>query len=61
MDKREKRFEADIESYMLSKGGFTKGDMTTYDKDKAIDLPKLIEFIKKTQPKAWQRYEMLGT
>lgn len=57
MDKKEKRFEADIESYMLSKGGFTKGDMTTYDKDKAIDLPKLIEFIKKTQPKAWQRYE----
>lgn len=57
MDKKEKRFEADIESYMLSKGGFAKGDMTTYDKDKAIDLPKLIEFIKKTQPKAWQRYE----
>jgi len=36
---------------MLSQGGFTKGDLKTYDREKAIDLPKLIEFVKKTQPK----------
>lgn len=57
MDIKEKRFEADIESYMLSYGGFTKGDLNTYDKEKAIDLPKLIEFVKNTQPKQWERYE----
>ena len=26
MDIKEKRFEADIESYILSQGGFTKAD-----------------------------------
>jgi type I restriction enzyme R subunit len=57
MDIKEKRFESDIESYMLTKGGFIKGDQKTYDKEKAIDLPKLIEYVKKTQPKAWERQE----
>ncbi len=57
MDIKEKRFESDLESYMLSHGGFTKGDLKTYDREKAIDLPKLIAFIKKTQPKQWERYE----
>lgn len=57
MDIKEKRFESDIESYMLSQGGFTKGDLKTYDREKAIDLPKLIAFVKKTQPKQWERYE----
>lgn len=57
MDIKEKRFEADIESYMLSCGGFTKGDLKTYDREKAIDLPKLIAFVKKTQPKQWAKYE----
>lgn len=28
MDTKEKRFESDIESYMLSQGGFTKGDIS---------------------------------
>ena len=57
MDIKEKRFESDIESYMLTAGGYTKGDLKTYDREKAIDMPKLLEFIKKTQPKEWQRYE----
>jgi type I restriction enzyme R subunit len=53
---KEKRFEQDIESWLTTKGGYTKGDMSTYDRKKAIDLPKLIEFIKTTQPKQWDRY-----
>lgn len=56
MDYKEKRFETDIESYLLDFGGFVKGDMSTYDAEKAIDLPKLIEFISATQPKEWDRY-----
>lgn len=42
---------------MLFQGGFTKGDLKTYDREKAIDLPKLITFVKKTQHKQWERYE----
>lgn len=57
MDIKEKRFESDIEEYMLTHGGYTKGNLKTYDREKAIDMSKLVEFIKKTQPKEWQRYE----
>ena len=57
MDYKEKRFESDIEHFLLTKGGYTKGDMSTYDREKAIDMPKLIEFIKTTQPKQWERYK----
>ena len=57
MDLKEKRFEQDIESYMLSHGGYTKGDLSTYDRETAIDLPKLVQYIKATQPKEWQKYE----
>lgn len=57
MDIKEKRFEQDIESYMLKYGGYTKGDLSTYNRENAIDLPKLIQYIKATQPKEWQKYE----
>lgn len=56
METKEKNFEADIEAFMLTAGGYRKGDMKTYDKEKAIDMPVLIEFISKTQPKMWKRY-----
>ena len=57
LDYKEKRFEEDIENYLLAKGGYIKGDMTTYSRDKAIDMSKLIAFIKATQPQQWERYE----
>lgn len=54
----ERRFEEDIESFLLSKkGGYIKGDMSTYDKKRTIDMPKLIAFISSTQPKEWARYQ----
>jgi hypothetical protein len=34
----EKRFEQDIESYLINEGGYIKGGQATYDKSKAIDL-----------------------
>lgn len=55
MDETEKRFEADIEEYLLTNGGYTKGNMSTYDKENAIDLPKLLDFIQRTQPKEWKK------
>lgn len=57
MEYKEKRFEEDIEEYLLTKCGYTKGDLSTYDREKAIDMPKLVAFIKATQPKQWERYE----
>lgn len=53
----EKNFEADIEQYLLTEGGYIKGSQKTYDKEKAIDLDTLIRFIKDSQPKAWEKFE----
>ena len=55
METKEKNFENDIESAFLSQG-YRKGTQETYNKAKAIDMPVLIEFIKATQPKTWERY-----
>lgn len=55
METKEKNFENDIETYLLS-NGYVKGNQATYDKSKAIDMPVLISFIQATQPKMWQRY-----
>lgn len=57
MDYKEIRFEEDIVSFLINKGGFARGDMQTYDKERAIDMEKFVSFIKATQPKAWKRYE----
>lgn len=60
METKEKNFEADIESYLLTQGGYIKGvsgKKSTYDLEKAIDMPVLISFIEKTQEKVWQRYK----
>ena len=45
METKEKNFEQDIESWLLSEGGYVKGNMWTYDKKRAIDMPVLIQFI----------------
>ena len=59
METKEKNFENDIEASLLAQG-YVKGNQDTYDKAKAIDLPVLISFIQKTQPKAWQRFVNLN-
>lgn len=56
MKTKEKNFENDIESYLLSHG-YAKGNQSTYDKAKAIDMAVLVSFIEKTQPKMWQKYQ----
>ncbi|MGC5328188.1 type I restriction endonuclease subunit R [Brevibacillus sp. SYSU BS000544] len=56
MQDNEKRFEQDIESFFLSPmGGYIKGDLSTYNREKAIDMDKLITFISNSQPKEWER------
>src|SRR5665647_677047 len=58
MDLKEKRFEDDIESYLLSEGGYVKGSLAIYDAAKAIDMATLVAFIKSSQPKIWDRYTL---
>jgi len=55
----EKRFEEDIETYLLTEGGYVKGNQSNYDKDRAIDISQLINFIQETQEKAWLRYQKI--
>lgn len=68
MDKTEKRFEMDIESFLISDAGrytqFVGQDENgkwvhnrKHDIEKCIYLDVLIEFIEKTQPKEWTRYK----
>ena len=57
METKEKNFEADIEQYLLSEGGYVKGDLATYDKGRAIDMAVLKQFLEATQPKMWQKYQ----
>lgn len=66
-DQSEKRFEQDIESFLISQAGgyeqFSYIDPDghrihkyVYDKEKGLYLEVLINFIMKTQPKQWARY-----
>ena len=57
MDMTEKRFESDIESFLISaQGGYTKTN-DTYDKKECLYVDTLINFVKRTQPKEWARFE----
>ena len=53
----EKRFEEDIEAFLLSeKGGYTK-TTDTYDPSLGLYVNTLIEFVKTTQPREWKRFQ----
>lgn len=67
MDKSEKRFEQDIESFLISAdGGYEQFSYLNpdghrihkyvYDKEKALYPEVLFNFIMQTQPKQWSRY-----
>jgi type I restriction enzyme R subunit len=56
MQDNEKRFEEDIESHLV-KNEYRKLTMQGYDVSKGIYLDILVEFIKSTQSKSWERYE----
>ena len=67
MDTSEKRFEQDIESFLISpQGGYEQFSYQNpngewihkyvYDKERAIYLEVLVNFIMRTQPKEWAKY-----
>ena len=55
----EKQFESDIEYSLLTYGGYTKGDAKVFDRTVSLDIATLISFVKATQPKSWERYEII--
>ena len=55
MDVSEKHFEQDIETYLLTKGGYEKLS-SSLNVNKCIYLNTLVDFIAKTQPKEWNKY-----
>lgn len=54
---KEKTFEAAIEESLITDGGYTKGNISDYDKELALDIPTVIRFLKSTQPKEWEKLE----
>ncbi len=60
MDYKEKRFEEDIEYYLLNKAGYIKGKPSDYNPNIAMDLNVLISFIKSSQPNEWKRFIRLN-
>ncbi len=55
-DVKERRFEEDIEAYLLKEGGYKKGNPSAFDRKLALDKETFISFIKTSQPKNWERY-----
>ncbi|SCY30763.1 type I restriction enzyme, R subunit [Lachnospiraceae bacterium XPB1003] len=55
-DVKEKRFEQDIEEYLITAGGYTKGDPSTFNREKGLDEGTFVSFIKTSQPKLWDKY-----
>ena len=52
-DTTEKALESLIVESLIEEGGYLPGDPADFDREHAIDLIKLSEFVKSTQPDAW--------
>ncbi|MEQ6997729.1 type I restriction endonuclease [Enterococcus casseliflavus] len=61
LENKEIRFEQDIETSLVSYGGWQsqKFQESNFDPNIGFDLDLLIEFITDTQPKAWARYQKI--
>lgn len=58
-DVKEKRFEQDIEEYLIIQGGYVKGNPQSFDRKLGLDTNTFVSFIKNSQPKKWERYEKI--
>lgn len=55
---QEVAFEAAIEADLIA-GGWTKGFPVDYDRELALDAAQLVAFLEATQPKQWQKLEVI--
>lgn len=53
----EKELERIISDSLITQSGYITGSPEDFDRDHAVDLPKLQEFLQRTQPKV---FEQLG-
>lgn len=51
-DVKKKHFEQDIEEYLITHVGYTKGNPKAFDHKLALDTATFVSFIKANQPKA---------
>ena len=58
-DIKEKRFEQDIEEYLLTYGGYRKGAPSAFNREKALDTGTFLSFIRTSQSKQWERFEKI--
>lgn len=54
-DTSEKELEAIIVRSLVDQAGYTQGDSADYDVDHAVDLAKLLDFLRSTQPEAFEQ------
>ncbi len=58
-DHKEKKLEEAIEHYLITEGGYVKGNAGAFDRELALDTDTLLSFIKTTQPKEWSKYQTI--
>lgn len=57
---KEVDFERSIESWLIQHGGYEGGDAEGYDPALALFPAEVADFVRKTQPKFWERLERLS-
>ena len=60
-DMSEKGLETLIVNSLINDAGYVQSDSKDYDREHAIDLVKLTEFVKITQPKAFEALSWVRT
>ena len=55
----ETQFESEIAAYLLANGGYAEGEAKSYDKQTALFPSDVLAFVQATQPKIWQRLQMI--
>lgn len=55
----EAAFESAIEEYLVSSGGYTRGDRDSIDRERCIDTGTFLAFVRETQPKEWDYLQNL--
>lgn len=55
----ERAFESAIEDYLVSSGGYTRGDRDAFDRERCIDAAAFLAFVRETQPKEWEYLQNL--
>lgn len=55
----EKRFEEDIETSLLTNGGYQKGNPAQFNRELGLDTKTFLRFIQTSQPKEWARFQKI--